>query len=407
LYAQCVCGELAFGDRWRVSLKELRDAKGVVLDQGIVVSYPAPRSFTGEDMLEVTIHGSPYLVDALMDSFMAAGARPAEPGEFTRRAVANGKLDLVQAEAVRDLVDADTAWQHRNAREQLSGALSKRFSALRLSLVKALGAAEAALDYEAQGVEVARSEQSALLEESLQQIHSLLATADAGARIRDGLRVVILGPPNSGKSTLFNYLCGSERAIVSPRPGTTRDLLEAELDISGIRIVVQDTAGLRAAGDEVELEGQRRAQAAAASADLAVLLWALDGSPEPPVAPPMGDTPVIRLRSKSDLSPRADGPEGWFRLSCRSGEGLDALHQEVSRRARGGIADLGGAVAIAARHRHALEDAVKELEGCNSQFPETVAESLRWALRSIDQLIGEVVTDDVLDEVFSAFCIGK
>jgi tRNA modification GTPase len=358
-------------------------------------------------MLEISIHGSRFLVDAVVDLFVTAGARPAEPGEFTRRAVANGKLDLVQAEAVRDMVEADTAWQHRNAREQLSGGLSSQFGELRATLVRALGATEAALDYEAQGVEVSQPEVLVLLEECLRQTRSLLATAAAGTRIRDGLRLVILGPPNSGKSTLFNYLCGLNRAIVSPHPGTTRDVLEAELDVSGIRIVVQDTAGLRAEGDEVELEGQRRAHAAAASADLAVLLWAVDGEQGPPLSLLAEETPVIRVRSKSDLSPDADAPDGWIRLSCLSGEGVETLRREIARRARGDLADLGGAVAIAERHRHALEDAAKELESCDLRVPETVAESLRWALRSIDQLIGEVVADDVLDQVFSSFCIGK
>jgi tRNA modification GTPase len=390
-----------------VSLTTLRDAKGEVLDRGIVVSYPKPRSYTGEDMLEICVHGSPFLVDAVVESFITAGARAAEPGEFTRRAVANGKLDLVQAEAVRDMVAADTAWQHRNAREQLLGALSERFGQLRSSLVTALGAAEAALDYEAQGVEVPRAELAAHIGEGLQQIRSLLATAGAGARIRDGLRVVILGPPNAGKSTLFNHLCGSERAIISPRPGTTRDVLEAELDINGIRIIVQDTAGLRAGGDEIEIEGHRRAQAAASAADLAVLLWPMDGGDQPPVEEMMGKPPIIRLRSKADLSPDAPVDSGWFRLSCHSGEGLGAFRRELARCARGDIADLGGVVAIAERHRRALETAERELKACDLRLPETIAESLRWALHSIDHLIGGVVTEDILDEVFSAFCIGK
>jgi tRNA modification GTPase len=358
-------------------------------------------------MLEISVHGSPFLVDAVVESFITAGARAAEPGEFTRRAVANGKLDLVQAEAVRDMVVADTAWQHRNAREQLLGALSERFGQLRSSLVTALGAAETALDYEAQGVEVPHAELAGHVGQSLQLIRSLLVTAGAGARIRDGLRLAILGPPNAGKSTLFNHLCGSERAIISPHPGTTRDVLEAELDVNGIRIVVQDTAGLRIGGDEVEIEGRRRAQAAASAADLAVLLWAMDGGDEPSLEGVAGEQPVIRVRSKADLSPGTPVDPGWFRLSCHSGEGLDVFQRELTRSARGDIADLGGATAIAERHRRALEVAERELEDCDLRLPEAIAESLRWALRSVDHLIGEVVTEDVLDEVFSAFCIGK
>jgi tRNA modification GTPase len=172
-------------------------------------------------------------------------------------------------------------------------------------------------------------------------------------------------------------------------------------------VVVQDTAGLRYAGDEVEIEGHRRALAAAAAADLAVVLWAMDSdhSWEPSVVPE--DLPLIRVRSKSDLRPGGTIDDGWLRLSSHSGEGLEELHQELLRRTLGEIPDLGGAVAIAARHRNALESAASELEGCDAAYPETMAEKLRWALRSIEQLIGEVETEDVLDEVFSAFCIGK
>ena len=336
---------------------------------------------------------------------VAAGARPAEAGEFTRRAVANGKLDLVQAEAIRDLVAADTAWQHRIARRQLGGALSERFAALRSALVAALAAVEASLDYEAQGVSVAGSEMATLLDACRDDIESLLSTATAGARIRDGIRVVIVGPPNAGKSTLFNHLCGSERAIVSPHPGTTRDLLEAELDVGGMRMVVQDTAGLRAEGDEVELEGHRRAQAAMAAADLVLVLWAADGGDVPPVI--SVEVPAIRIRSKADIDSGLSAGDAWLRLSCHSGLGLDQLRRELCARALADLPDLGGAVAIAERHRRALERAAEELARCDVTQPETSAESLRWAMRSVDRLIGEVATEDVLDEVFGSFCIGK
>ena len=247
--AMRVCPDLSFGVGWKATLTTLHDAEGEALERAIVTSFPGPRSYTGEDMLEVTIHGSPFLVDTVIESFVAAGARPAGAGEFTRRAVANGKLDLVQAEAVCDLVNADTAWQHRNARQQLAGALSKEFESLRAVLVTLLASFEASLDYEVQGVAVPAEEMTAQLEECRSKLAALLATAGAGKRLREGLRLVILGPTNAGKSTLFNYLSESERAIVSPQPGTTRDVVETELDLGGVRIVVQDTAGLRAGGD--------------------------------------------------------------------------------------------------------------------------------------------------------------
>ncbi len=408
--AECaakVCQDLDFSGGWKVSLTTLRDAGGEDLDRGVVIAYPGPRSYTGEDMLEICVHGSPYLVDSVTKSFIAAGARPAEPGEFTRRAVANGKLDLVQAEAVADLIAADTAWQHRNAREQLAGALSEQFGRLRSSFITALGAAEASLDYEAQGVVVDPPELAAKLEACREQIRSLVATASAGARIRDGLRVVILGEPNAGKSTLFNRLCGSERAIVSPHPGTTRDVIEAELEIGGVRMVLHDTAGLRAGGDEVEAEGHRRAEAAAAAADLTVFLWAADSDEEPEAPGIAHDLPVIRIRSKADLAPEGAAGDGWLRLSSSTGEGMAAFRAALLRRAEHEIVDLGGSVAIAERHRRALQVAQAELESCEADAPEKVAESLRWALRTIDHLVGGIADDDVLDEVFGAFCVGK
>ncbi len=407
--AQCaarVCPDLSFEAGWQAVLTTLVDAAGEALDRAVAVVFPGPRSYTGEDMLEVTVHGSPFLVDAVVESFRAAGARPAEAGEFTRRAVANGKLDLVQAEAIRDLVAADTARQHRNAREQLAGALSTQFGRLRRTLVSLLAALEASLDYEAQGVEVVPGEIATHLESSRKQLSALLATAPAGARIRSGLRLVILGPPNAGKSTLFNYLCGAERAIVSPHPGTTRDLVEAELDIGGVAVVLQDTAGLRdGGGDEVEAEGHRRALAAAASADAALVLWAADSDIAPGDVPET--LPAVRLRSKIDLRPGAKTADGWIGISCFTGDGLADLRRELQRFALHDIPDLGGVVAISKRHRRSVEAAATELDACDPSLPETAAESVRWALRAVDELIGEVIDEEVLDAVYSTFCIGK
>jgi tRNA modification GTPase len=234
---------------------------------------------------------------------------------------------------------------------------------------------------------------------------TLRAGASAGERIRSGLRLVIVGPPNAGKSTLFNYLCGSERAIVSPHPGTTRDLLEAELDIGGVPVVIQDTAGLREGGDAVEAEGHRRAMAAAAAADGALLLWASDSDAEPGGLPET--LPVIRVRSKIDLEPRRKAPAGWLGMSCRSGEGVGALRGELLRTVLEDIPDLGGAVAISARHRRAVERAESELDALDLARPETAAQNVRWALDAINELVGQVADEEVLDEIYSSFCIGK
>ncbi len=402
-----VCPGVSFEDGWRATLTALRNPEREVLERAIVIPYPAPRSYTGEDMLEITVHGSSYLIEEVIEAFVIAGARRAEPGEFTRRAVANSKLDLVQAEAVRDLIEADTAVQLRNARRQLSGALSATFAEMRGSLIELVATIEASLDYEAQGIEVPAAEIEERLDGCRRRIEGILATARAGERIRDGARVVILGSPNAGKSTLFNWLCGSERAIVSPHPGTTRDVIEAELDLAGVRMIIQDTAGLRSEGDAVETEGHRRALQAAENADVVIQLWALGGGGGGPPAAQPAAAPVIRLRSKSDLGSNEGGDDEWLRVSCHTGEGLEELRSRLTRMVEGEIPDLGGAVAIAARHRKALQAAAAELEGCDPGCPELAAERARWAVRAVEELIGEVGEEDVLDVIYSGFCIGK
>jgi tRNA modification GTPase len=400
--AAAVCPGADVARGWRATLVGVRGRDGQILDRGVAVTFRAPRSYTGEDMIELTVHGSPYLVERILDACVAAGARRAEPGEFTRRAVANGKLDLVQAEAVRDLVAAETAWQLRNAREQLAGVLSREFQELRDELVALAALVDASLEFEAQAVVVPEAEIRDQAARCLRRVVDLVGTADAGTRIRDGLRVVIIGPPNAGKSTLFNYLSGRDRAIVSPEPGTTRDVLEAEIELGGVRLVIQDTAGLRVGGDEVEEEGRRRAAGAAAAADLVVVLWAGDG-PETTETP--SGIPAVRLRSKADLG----GPvrEGWLPVSCRTGEGLDELKRRLTELALGGVADLGGAVAVAARHRAALERAREALDSADWSAPELAAEHVQWALQAAAELLGEVDDETVLDEVFAAFCVGK
>jgi tRNA modification GTPase len=395
-----------FGEARRASLVTL--AAGVAGgERAMAIPYAAPRSYTGEDMLELMVHGSPYLVEGLVDALVQAGARPAGPGEFTRRAVANGKMDLVQAEAVRDLVSAETAWQARIAHEQLSGSLSRRFVGLRSNLIALQARLEAALDFAAQGVEADDADVARRLAVSRREVADLLATGEAGERIRDGVRVVIVGPPNSGKSTLFNRLLGSDRAIVAAGPGTTRDLIEAELELAGIKVVLVDTAGLRPTGDPVEGEGVRRARAAMAGAGVVVALWPLDGGGPPPETVADG-CEVLQLRSKADLAVSGWHPEpGWTAVSCLSGDGLEEVRRELSAVVSGPLPDLGGEVAIGRRHRAALERAARELAACDPREPELAAERVRWAAQAIAELIGAVVTDEVLDEVFNSFCIGK
>jgi len=405
--AGVVCPEVGFDGGRVARLVTLHDPAGDELERAVAIPFRAPRSYTGEDMLEVTVHGSPYIVEQAVDAFVAAGARRAQAGEFTRRAVANGKIDLIQAEAINDLIAAETAWQLRLAREQLAGALSARFAEVRSVMLSLLSSLEAVLDFAENDIVVEPNELDAQRGHCARLLGELLATADAGKRVRDGVRVVILGSPNAGKSTLFNALCGSERAIVSPHPGTTRDVLEAELDFEGVRLILQDTAGLRPIGDAVEVEGHRRAVGAAASAAAVLLLWAADrADDEPPPDPPAG-VAVVRILSKYDLAGTTRVRDGWLPISCLTGEGMETFRAELASVVLGRVANLGGETAIAGRHRSGLEKALAEIETIDGAAPELAAENVRWALQAVEEMTGEVHSEEVLDEIFRTFCLGK
>jgi tRNA modification GTPase len=398
-----VCPTLDLARSWAAQLVELYGTDGEPLERGVAIPYRAPRSYTGEDALELIVHGSPLVVSSVIEACVAAGARPARPGEFSRRAVANGKMDLLQAEAVQDLIAAETAWQLRNARRQLGGELSRRVQEARSLLVLLLAEVEAAIDFPEQlgGPQLAHLEE--LRAGCLEELGRLLSSAAAGSRIRDGVRVVILGPVNAGKSTLFNHLLGRERAIVSPLPGTTRDLLEGEVEIAGVRVTLVDTAGIGPSPDAVEREGVRRAWAEAATAGAAIVVWPT-ASPERPREPE--GIPVIRVRSKADLG--GDGSrQEWLWVSTVTGEGLLELEARLRAAVMVDEEELGAGVAVARRHRVALERAVAALGGCALNELELAAEELRWSLRELDEVVGEVATDEVLDRIFAEFCIGK
>jgi len=399
-----ICSSFDVARPWRAQLVELRD-ETVAGERAVAIAYRAPRSATGEDMVELILHGSPFLVSWVLEACRGAGARPAAPGEFTRRAVANGKLDLLQAEAVRDLIAAESRFAYQSARRQLQGELSRELAALRELLTDLLARLEASLDFVAQGVSSAPGQVEATVARARAKIARMAAGARRRELARDGVRVVLVGPPNAGKSTLFNRLLGRPRAIVADAPGTTRDLLEAVTEVDGVRVVLVDTAGLGPGRDEIEREGVARAVAAVAEAQVALVLWAADDATGGPAVNLPPGTRKLRVRSKADLGAAAG--DGWLPVSARSGEGLDELEARLSAAVREAVGEEDGPAPLGARQREALARAEAELAAVDAGAPELAAEGVRWALSALAELAGEVVTEDVLERVFATFCIGK
>ncbi len=388
---------------WKAGLVRLQ--VGDVEDEAVAVFYRGPRSYTGEDMAELMVHGSPWLVEALQDALVAAGARRAGPGEFTRRAVANGKLDLVAAEGIRDLIEAETRWQARVARARMDGTLAARVGELRERLLSLLVRVEGALDYGPQGVDY----DPAAVERELQAlVHTLrgLAAAARAARLpQGGIRVVIAGPPNAGKSSLFNQLLSMERAIVSPRPGTTRDVVEATVSLEGRPVTLVDTAGLRSTRDEVEEEGVRRTIAALAEADVVLLLRGADQPWQEPEGLAAGG-PLIRVLTRIDLAPETEAV-GWIPACLVDGRGVGAVRGALAAAVRERLPEEAGEGLLSPRQAELAEAAAAELKSAPLTEPELLAESLRWAAARMAEMAGEVSEEAVLDRLFATFCVGK
>lgn len=401
-----VCPGLDWSRARVVQLVAVHGCDSVTIDHGVAIVYHGPRSYTGEDQVELFIHGSGFLMRETLEAWVAAGCRVATPGEFTRRAVANGKMDLVQAEAVRDLVEAETARQANAARRQMEGRLSARFGELRHDLVELLGRVEAGLDFVEQGISVDVDDLDRRRGRLIRDVDGLLATARAGARLRHGVRVAIIGRVNAGKSTLFNLLAGRERAIVAAGPGTTRDVLEAQVEIAGLPVTLVDTAGLRESHDEVEVEGMRRMRQEVVEADIVVQLWAADDDePEPP-RPTEGK--VIRIRSRGDLEPNGVAQvAGWLVTSCHTGDGVAEVRAALAAAVSDGSPGSEDGMTIDLRHGAALAAARTAIVGAAFDEPELAAEELRSGLTALSELIGDVEADEVLDSVFATFCIGK
>ena len=401
-------------DRPRVAtLATFRDAAGDTIDRGLVTVFPGPGSYTGEDLVELSCHGGLLAPARLLAALHAAGARPASPGEFTRRAVLNGKLDLVQAEAVGDLIDAVAPAQARAALRQLDGGLSRRLAELRRVLVETEGLLAYDIDFPGEDDgPVSPARIAAQLEEVAGRVERLLATAPAAERVREGALLVLAGRPNAGKSSLFNALLGAERALVTEIPGTTRDAVEAHTDFLGWPVRLIDTAGLWDAPGRIDRLGVEVSRRYLASADLVLLCVETGRRPGADEMAIAAERPTLVVRTKVDLDGTATA-EG-VAVSVVTGEGLDALRRAVAERVfaeRIVLADLEPAL-TRARHRTALDHARGALAGALEQFRGSgdavlVAHHVREATTALDELVGAVDVEDVLDRVFASFCVGK
>jgi tRNA modification GTPase len=401
-------------DRPRVAtLATFRDAAGDIIDRGLVTVFPGPGSYTGEDLVELSCHGGLLAPARLLAALHAAGARPASPGEFTRRAVLNGKLDLVQAEAVGDLIDAVAPAQATAALRQLDGGLSRRLAELRRVLVETEGLLAYDIDFPGEDDgPVSPARLSTQLEEVAGRVERLLATAPAAERLRAGALLVLAGRPNAGKSSLFNALLGTERALVTEIPGTTRDAVEAHTDFLGWPVRLIDTAGLWEAPGKIDRLGVEVSRRYLASADLVLLCVETGRRPGADELAIAAERPTLVVRTKLDLdgSTAAEG----VGVSAVTGEGLDTLRRAVAERVFGErivLADLEPAL-TRARHRTALERARGALAGALEQFRGSgdavlVAHHVREATTALDELVGAVDVEDILDRVFASFCVGK
>ena len=400
-----------------------RDAAGVLIDRGLATVFPRPHSYTGEDLVELSCHGGLLAPARLLAALHAAGARPAAPGEFTRRSVLNGKLDLVQAEAVGDLIDAVAPAQARAALDQLEGGLSRRLADLREALVGAEGLLAYEIDFPGEDDGPVPPERiAARLAEVAARIERLLATAPAAERLREGALLVLAGRPNAGKSSLFNALLGSDRALVTDVPGTTRDAVEAHTDFLGWPIRLMDTAGLWEATDRIDRLGIEMSRRYLGAADLVLLCVEAGRTAEPDETAIAETRPTLLVRTKLDLTGRTEG-EG-VGVSVVTGVGLDRLRRAVAERVfaeRMSLGDLEPAL-TRARHRTALDRARMALAGALEQMGGAgagpvggaaiadavlAAHHVRQAATALDELIGTVDVEDVLDRVFASFCVGK
>lgn len=394
----------------RAARVRLRDGAGEPLDDGLALWFPAPASFTGEDVAELHVHGGRAVVGAVSEALVALGLRPAEPGEFSRRAYLNGKLDLTAAEAIADLVAAETAAQRRQALRQMEGGLARLYDGWRDRLMRALAHLEAAIDFPDEDLPPEVEDGLWRAVAALRaEIAAHLAEAPRGERLRDGLHVAIVGAPNVGKSSLLNRLARRDAAIVSETAGTTRDVVEVHLDLGGYPVVVADTAGLREAAEAIEGEGIRRARARAGSADLTLAVFDAGRLPEvDPHTLALVDERALVVLNKADLGGGRIPGHDAISVSAATGVGLDALEAAIAARAVTLLGEGTAPVPTRVRHRAALAECLDALERAPAAaLVEMRAEDLRLAARALGRITGRVDVEDLLDVIFRDFCIGK
>ena len=383
---------------------------GDALDEGLILWFPGPRSATGEDVAELHLHGSRAVLAAVMQALARLGLRLAEPGEFTRRAFLNDKLDLLQAEAIADLAAAETEAQRRQAIRQLGGELGDVYRGWRDRLTRILAHLEAAIDFPDEDLPPEIEDRILGETEGLvAEIERHLADGHRGERLRDGIDVAILGPPNAGKSSLLNRIARREVAITSPVPGTTRDVIEVAIDLGGYPVVLADTAGLRDSADAIEQEGKRRAVQRAEHAEIRLFVFDIAHPADAAGASAWPGADTILVANKIDLVPAADtdlSPPA-LPVSALTGEGIDRLLRVLGERVAQTYR-IEAPVLTRARHRQALEEAAASLRrSFSAALPELRAEDLRLALRSLGRITGAVDVEDLLDVIFRDFCIGK
>lgn len=393
---------------------KLKTPSGEAIDEAVVLYFAGPASFTGEDVAEFQIHGGRAVIAALQETLSRLGCRLAEPGEFTRRAFENGKLDLTQAEGVADIIEAETQMQRVQALKQMGGALSSLTQSWREKLLRILAHLEADIDFPDEDLppHIVQSRLETLRQLN-KEIAAHLADNRRGERLRDGFSIAVLGAPNAGKSSLINALAQRDAAIVSARAGTTRDIIEVHLDVAGIPVILADTAGLRETHDEIEEEGIKRALKRANDADLTIVMFDATTTPDGQSLALLNDKSIAVVNKVDEATPPSSAllPKPFY-ISAKTGKGIAELLDALAKRLKNIVENQVAAPLTRARHREALTHCQQHLQRAINAYdtgkaPELVGEDIRLATRALARITGAVDVDDILDIIFREFCIGK